>query len=56
LLAFFWEAAPTELISTEIARTVGKLLMLLFALEISIAGSSMGSFGEYKLLGRLWKR
>ena len=45
-LNFFRQAALTELMWTEIAWTVEKLLMLLFKLhEILIGGSILGYFG-----------
>ena len=45
-LNFFRQAAPIELIRAKIARTVEKLLMLLFKLEILIGSPILGCFGK----------
>jgi hypothetical protein len=56
-LNFFKQAAPIELISVEVARTVEKVLMLLFKLEILIEGpilrclAEMNSFKAFASVG-----
>jgi hypothetical protein len=57
IINFFLEAAPIELVSVKIARTVEKLIMVLLKLEIPIIVRVLWGFGKLSfLIGSYWKR